>query len=234
MINILAVDDDFDFHEILKIKLPSAEFNLVLACSEKEFFEKIESKKFDLFLLDLSLDNHPLRGLEILIKLRQDNFKEIPIIVLSNTSSKKIVANALELGANDFISKPIDGKLLVSKMRSLVEENKSFSKELEFGSIPKLASEVIITSKLHLVAITEVGFLAKGSAYVAKGAKVKLRSSHFHEIFGLDKIEVYSTGFHSEISGVYMTTFEIDPDNKKSMNKAKMWIKEKRMDPNNR
>ena len=228
MINILAVDDDLDFQEILKIKLPSSEFNLVLSNTEKEFFEKIDSQKFDIFLLDLSLDNHPLKGLEILTKIRQEKFKDVPAIVLSNSSSKKIVSNALELGANDFISKPVDGKLLVSKIKALIEGNQAFAKELEFGVVPGTTLDIFISSKIRLTAITEMGFLVEGSAYVSKGSKLKLRSPLLKEILGIDTIEVNSTGFNSEVSGVYITTFEIDPDNKEFLNKIKMWIKTNR------
>ena len=228
MINILAVDDDLDFQEILKIKLPSSEFNLVLSNTEKEFFEKIDSQKFDIFLLDLSLDNHPLKGLEILTKIRQEKFKDVPAIVLSNSSSKKIVSNALELGANDFISKPVDGKLLVSKIKALIEGNQAFAKELEFGVVPGTTPDIFISSKIRLTAITEMGFLVEGSAYVSKGSKLKLRSPLLKEILGIDTIEVNSTGFNSEVSGVYITTFEIDPDNKEFLNKIKMWIKTNR------
>ncbi|MBC7427159.1 MAG: hypothetical protein H7336_01025 [Bacteriovorax sp.] len=62
-------------------------------------------------------------------------------------------------------------------------------------------------------------------AYVAKGSKIKLRSSRVQEIFGIDTVSAYSTGFSSEISGVYVTAFEIDPDNKDLVSKAKLWIK---------
>ena len=228
MINILAVDDDLDFQEILKIKLPSSEFNLILSNTEKDFFEKIDSQKFDIFLLDLSLDNHPLKGLEILTKIRQEKFKDVPAIVLSNSSSKKIVSNALELGANDFISKPVDGKLLVSKIKALIEGNQAFAKELEFGVVPGATPDIFISSKIRLTAITEMGFLVEGSAYVSKGSKLKLRSPLLKEILGIDTVEVNSTGFNSEVSGVYITTFEIDPDNKEFLNKIKMWIKTNR------
>ena len=228
MINILAVDDDLDFQEILKIKLPPSEFNLVLSSTEKDFFEKIDSQKFDIFLLDLSLDNHPLKGLEILMKIRQEKFKDVPAIVLSNSSSKKIISNALELGANDFIAKPVDGKLLISKIKALIEGNQAFAKELEFGVVPGGTTDIFITSKIRLVAATEIGFIVEGSAYVSKGTKLKLRSSLLKEILGCDTTEVYSTGFNSEVSGVYMTTFEIDPDNKELLSKLKVWIKANR------
>ena len=43
MIEILAIDDDLDFHEILKIKLPAQEYNLTLTSSESDFFDKYKT-----------------------------------------------------------------------------------------------------------------------------------------------------------------------------------------------
>jgi hypothetical protein len=65
----------------------------------------------------------------------------------------------------------------------------------------------------------------EGNSFIAKGSKVKVSSNRIKEVFGLDNLEVYSTGFNCEESGVYMTTFEIDPDKKDLLNKAKLWIK---------
>lgn len=225
MINILAVDDDLDFHEILKIKLPTSEFNLTLTSSEKEFFEKMDSGKFDLFLLDLSIDDHPLKGIEILVRIRQDKQLETPVIVLSNSNSKKTNSSALELGANDFVNKPIDGKLLISKIKALIDGSQAFSKELEFGTTPDKLPEIQILAKFRLVSISDIGLVLESSAYVAKGSKVKLCSDRIKEIFGVKLIEVYSNGFDSEVSGVYRTTFEIDPEDKDLISKAKLWIK---------
>ncbi len=225
MINILAVDDDLDFQEILKIKLPSTEYNLTLTTTEQEFFEQMDKGNFDIFLIDLSLDNHPLKGLEIIIKIRQEKNKDKPIIVLSNNSAKKTISNALEIGASDFVSKPVDGKLLKTKITALVQGNQAYSKELEFGKPSEKQPNVLLVSKLRLLAITELGFLIEGNAFVAKGSKIKLSSPRIQEIYGQNSIEVYSTGFNSEVSGVYVTAFEIDPENKEMVNKTKLWIK---------
>lgn len=225
MINILAVDDDLDFQALLKVKLPPSEFDLTLASTEKEFFEKIDSKKFDVYLLDLSIDDHPLKGLEILIRIRQEKMSETPVVVLSNSSSKKVVSNALELGANDFVSKPIDGKLLINKIKALVEGNQAFSKEFEFGETPEKMPEIKLLTKFRFISLSDLGFVLESQAYVAKGSKAKLYSERITEIFGVKSLEVYSTGFDSESSGVYRTTFEIDPDNKELISKARLWIK---------
>lgn len=223
MINILAVDDDLDFQEILKIKLSATEFKLTLASTESEFFEKFESEKFDVFLLDLSLDNQPLKGLEMVTKIRQGKASDTPIIILTNTDAKKIVANSLELGANDFVNKPLNPQLLISKIKALVSGNQAFEKELE--AMPGKGVSLQLGTKMRLVAITEIGFIVEGSAYIAKGSKIKLKSARIKEIFGLESLDVYSTGFNSERSGIYQTVFEIDPDHKDTVSKAKVWIK---------
>lgn len=225
MIRILAVDDDLDFQEILKIKLNSKDIELTLTSTEAEFEAKFSEGKYDLILLDLSFDDNPLKGLEILSKIRQEKNNDVPIIVLSNTSTKKTVSSALELGANDYVNKPVDGKLLNIKIKDLVGGNQAFAKELELGKVPGKAITITVSSKLKLVSISELGFVVEGSAYIAKGSRIKLRSERIKEIFGTDSIDVYSNGFNSEISGVYQTTFEIDPDLKETINKVRMWIK---------
>lgn len=225
MINVIALDDDLDFHEILKAKLSSSEYILTLATTENEFFEKFSVKKYDIALLDLSVDDQPLKGLEILVRLRQEKNSEIPVIVLSQESAKKIISNALELGANDFVAKPLDGKLLNSKIKGLIQGTQAFAKELEFGTTPDKQPDIILTSRLKMVAVTELGFLLEGSAYVAKGSRVKIKSDRIQEIFGVEMVEAYSTGFNSDKPGVFLTTFEIDPDQKDLLNRSKLWIK---------
>lgn len=224
MINVLAVDDDLDFHKILKIKLDPKEFQLTLVTTEVEFFLSFENNKYDAILLDLSFDGSPLKGFEILGKIRQEKNDDTPVIVLSNSNSSKIVSSALELGANDFINKPVDGKLLARKIQELKGGNAAFSKELELGATPGKKSQVKLSTNLRLVSISELGFVLEGTSFVARGYRIKLKSARIKEIFGTESIEAYSTGFSSEISGVYINTFEINPDQKDTVLKVKEWI----------
>jgi CheY-like chemotaxis protein len=225
MIEILAIDDDLDFHEVLKAKLPASEYKLTLTKNETEFFSKFLSQKFDICLLDLSIDDSPLKGLEILSKLRIEHASDTPVIVLSNTNSEKVISNALELGANDFTAKPLDGRLLIAKIKLVITGEQAFGEVIKFGKFPGKQPDVTITARLKLKALTELGFLVEGDAFVAKGTKVKLSSPRIREIFGEDVIEVYSTGFATEKNGNFLTTFEIDPENRDMIAKAKFWIK---------
>jgi DNA-binding response OmpR family regulator len=225
MIKILAIDDDLDFHEILKIKLSQVDFELTITSTEIEFENKFNEQKYDLILLDLSIGDNPLKGLEILSKIRQVRNNDTPVIVLTNTNTKKTVSSALELGANDYVNKPVDGKLLVIKIKQLVGGNQAFAKEIALGTTPGKPTAITLSAKLRLVSISEIGFIVEGNAFIAKGSRVKLKSERIKEIFGTESIDVYSTGFNSEVSGVYLTSFEIDPDLKETINKVRMWIK---------
>jgi len=225
MINVLACDDDFDFHEILKIKLPAAEFQLTLTSTEKEFWEKYDSGPFDLFLLDLSIDDSPVKGLELINKIRSEKNSETPIIVLSSSTSEKVLSNAFELGANDFNSKPLDGRLLISKIKSAISGGQAFSEIIKFGKFPGKQPDVTMTTTLKLKGISELGLLVEGNAFIAKGAKVKVASKRIKEIFGVDSIDLYSNGFSAESNGVFLSNFEIDPDNKDLITKAKFWLR---------
>lgn len=225
MINILACDDDLDFHEILKIKLPATEFKLTLSSTEKEFWEKFDTQKFDLFLMDLSIDDSPVKGLELINKIRSEKNNETPIIVLSGSNSEKILSNALELGANDYNSKPLDGRLLISKIKAAVSGGQAFSEIIKFGKFPGKQPDVTMTTRLRLKGISELGLLVEGNAFIAKGTKFKLASARIKEIFGVDVIDLYSNGFSAETNGVYLSTFEINPENKDLIAKAKFWIK---------
>lgn len=225
MINILACDDDIDFHEILKIKLPAADFKLTLTSTEAEFWQKFDSEKFDIFLLDLSIDDSPVKGLELINKIRQDKASETPIIVLSSANSEKIISNALELGANDFNGKPLDGRILIAKITSLISGDKAFGEVIKFGKFPGKQPEVTMSTTLKLKGISELGFLMEGDAYVVKGTKVKVSSARIKEIFGVETIDLYSNGFSVEKNGLYLSKFEINPDNKDLVGKANFWIK---------
>lgn len=225
MIKILACDDDLDFHEILKAKLPASEFELILTSTEKEFWEKFELLPYDLFLLDLSIDDSPVKGLELINKIRSEKSNETPIIVLSGVSSEKIISNAVELGANDFNSKPLDGRLLITKIKSVLSGGMAFNETIKFGKFPGRQPDVTMTSTVRLKSISEVGLVVEGNAFITKGTKVKVASVRIKEIFGVDVLELYSNGFSAESNGLYLSKLEINPDNKDLITKAKFWIK---------
>ena len=101
---ILLIEDDKFISDLYKDGLEWAGLKMITAYDGKEGMEKIKSENPDLILLDLVLPT--MNGFEILEKIkRDDKFKNIPIIILSNLSEKEDVKKAMELGADDYLVK---------------------------------------------------------------------------------------------------------------------------------
>jgi len=113
---ILLVDDEKDIVEFLQYNLEQEGFNVITAYDGKEALEKI-SQKPDLLILDVMMPR--MNGYEVCEKLRGiDEYKNIPIVFLTAKSSEIDEVHGLNIGANDFIQKPISPKKLIARVRS--------------------------------------------------------------------------------------------------------------------
>jgi len=116
---ILLVEDDDDFRFYLKDNLASL-FIIMEAANGKEGWQKALSGQPDLMVSDV---NMPLMdGLELSRKMKGDErVRHIPVILLTALSSEQDQLRALGLGVNDYISKPFNVEILISRIRNLLE-----------------------------------------------------------------------------------------------------------------
>jgi putative two-component system response regulator len=117
---ILAVDDDLINLKLLKsmlMKNPDVK-EVIEAKNGADAIGQIKSRSdIDLILLDIIMPI--MNGLEVLKVVRSDeNIEQLPIIVLTTDETKK--TEALELGANDFLMKPIRSVELMQKIESII------------------------------------------------------------------------------------------------------------------
>ena len=130
---VLLVDDEEDFLKTLAERLETRGLKVTTATSGEDALAGIEGQEFDLIVLDLAMPG--LDGLETLkrIKTRQP---EAEIIMLSGQGSIKTSIEAMKLGAEDFLQKPVNISELLDKIseakdkRMLVLQSKSI-KEIE-------------------------------------------------------------------------------------------------------
>jgi len=102
---ILIVEEDRFLRKIYKNKLTSAGFEFIEATNGEEGLNKIIFEKPDLVLLDLILPRK--NGFDVLIGMKRNNeTKDIPVIILSNLSQESDVRRGLSLGAQDYLVKP--------------------------------------------------------------------------------------------------------------------------------
>jgi len=115
-LKILNVDDDMINRKLLSTMIKKAEgiSEVVEVANGEEALKELKSKKYDIVLLDIIMP--VLDGLEVIRVMKSDkNLKDIPIIILTTDDSKK--AQALELGANDFLPKPVRAAALLEKIK---------------------------------------------------------------------------------------------------------------------
>jgi two-component system alkaline phosphatase synthesis response regulator PhoP len=116
MKTILVVDDEFKIVQIARDYLEHAGFSVLTAGDGKSALAAARSAKPDLVILDLGLPE--MDGLDVTRALRKDS--DVPIIMLTARGEETDKLVGLELGADDYITKPFSPKELVARVRTLL------------------------------------------------------------------------------------------------------------------
>jgi len=113
---VISVDDDENFQTVVRLYLEGEGYDVVTVSSGRELLEKIDTLKADVMLLDLMMPGQD--GLSVLAGIRQRT--RMPIIVVSGKTdtTEKIVG--LEMGADDYITKPFEMRELVARIKAVM------------------------------------------------------------------------------------------------------------------
>jgi two-component system alkaline phosphatase synthesis response regulator PhoP len=119
---ILVVDDEKDITDSVGISLESEGYNVVKANTGHDAIEKARVEIPDLILLDIMLPD--MNGYEITNKLRKDPLtKLIPIIMLTGRGGLNDKIEGLDLGADDYITKPFNVRELKARVRTVLRRS---------------------------------------------------------------------------------------------------------------
>lgn len=126
---ILAVDDESSILDLLKFNLEKEGFNFISAEDGEEGINKVLNEKLDLLLLDVMIPK--MDGLSVCKKIRQENIN-IPIIMLSARGEEIDKVLGLEIGADDYITKPFSPREVIARIKANLrkfDKNKSVEEE---------------------------------------------------------------------------------------------------------
>jgi DNA-binding response OmpR family regulator len=113
---VLLVEDDHSIREMVTLGLANAGFRVSSCADGREGLERLRHDAFDLAVLDVMLPT--LDGFEITREIRKDS--RIPIVILTARADATDVIVGLELGADDYVTKPFDMPVLVARCRSVI------------------------------------------------------------------------------------------------------------------
>ena len=118
-IRILIADDEPNQLELLSYNLSSADFEVLRAGDGQQAFEMVEEHRPDLAIIDWMMPH--MSGIDLCRKLRSRNeTKNMPIIILSARGEEGDRTLGLDIGADDYISKPFSPRELISRVRALL------------------------------------------------------------------------------------------------------------------
>ncbi len=120
--NILVVEDDVDINNLITKTLEKQNYKVTQAFSGSEALLQLSISEFKLMLLDLMLPG--MSGEEIISKIRDE--KEIPIIVISAKTSLKDKVNVLNIGADDYITKPFESEEIIARVNSQLRRYRKY------------------------------------------------------------------------------------------------------------
>ena len=127
---ILAVDDEEDILELLEYNLAKEGFRVVRVTTGEAALQAARRHGPDLILLDLMLPG--VDGLEVCKELKRENkTSAIPIIMLTAKGEEADVVLGLELGADDYVTKPFSPRVLVARVRAALRRSASADEDWE-------------------------------------------------------------------------------------------------------
>ena len=121
---ILIVEDEEDILELVTFNLAKEGYQITGVLSGEDAVRKIKSESVDLVILDLMLPG--IDGLEVAKILQSDpETKHVPIIMLTAKGEETDIVTGLELGADDYITKPFSPKVLNARVRAVLRRQTS-------------------------------------------------------------------------------------------------------------
>jgi two-component system, OmpR family, alkaline phosphatase synthesis response regulator PhoP len=193
---ILLVDDEKDIVEFLQYNLVQEGFNVISAYNGEQALEKI-SQKPDLVILDVMMPK--MDGYEVCAKIRaMEEYKNLPIIFLTAKASEIDEIHGLNIGANDFVAKPISPKKLIARVKSnlrkieAAQEKSDVPKEIVIGQLVINREKYSVTLKGKKIIFPKKEF--EILAYLASNpGKVFHREKILNDVWGTDIFVVERT-----------------------------------------
>ncbi len=156
---VLVAEDDKAIRDSIGIYLKNANYNVVFAEDGKECLELFSKEKIDLVIMDLMMPN--MSGEEAITRLRRDSY--VPIIILSAKSEDYDKVIGLDIGADDYITKPFNPLELMARVNSNIRRFYSYktqenSNSIEIGGTILDLMEKSITVDGNKISLTSIEY----------------------------------------------------------------------------
>ncbi|HPF13053.1 MAG: response regulator transcription factor [Planctomycetes bacterium] len=189
---ILIIEDDADIVELLQYNLTKEGFRVRVARDGDSGLHEARRYRPDLILLDLMLPG--VDGLEVCRRLKRDSdLSSTPVLMVTAKAEESDVVSGLEMGADDYLSKPFSPRELLARVRAVLRRGQSSSEHekarLEFGGVVLDRPRHEVTVDDRLVEFTRAEFRLLWALGSSPG-----------RVFARDELVEFITGGEAHIS----------------------------------
>jgi len=118
-LTVLVIDDDPVILELLRVNFEIEGFDVISAADGEEGFKRAQAERPDIVISDIMMPRRD--GLQLLTDLKADpSTADLPVILLSAKAQKTEVQHGLDLGADDYITKPFDPLELIDRLNAVM------------------------------------------------------------------------------------------------------------------
>ena len=183
---ILIVDDEKDIVELVRYNLEKEGFKCYVAFDGEEAVEKAKDKKPDLVLLDIMMPK--IDGIEACRQIREiDSLKSVFIAFLTARSEEYSELAGFDVGADDYITKPIKPRVLVSRIKAILKRKKEEAIREDI-----MVGDIRIDRNTFMVIVREPDLILPKKEFellyllASKPGKVFTRESILNKVWGTD------------------------------------------------
>ena len=186
---ILVVDDEENIVELIKFNLEKEGYEVLVAYDGQDALNKIREREVNLLVLDLMLPK--MGGLDVCKEIRNDEeLNELPIIMLTAKEKEVDRILGLELGADDYVTKPFSPRELVARVKAILRRANFRSKKKNDRQIKVGEIKIDLNKHEVLLAGKKVSFTPKEfellKLLAAASGKVLTRGSLLKRIWGYE------------------------------------------------
>jgi two-component system, OmpR family, alkaline phosphatase synthesis response regulator PhoP len=162
---ILLIEDEEDIAALIKLQSDISGYKLIVAYDGLNGYEAVEKEVPDLIVLDIMLPGQS--GLDVCRKIKTNpNLNHIPIIIISAKSEETDVVLGLELGADDYVTKPFSPRVLFSRVKAVLRRNNEGEKPMQvitFGDFTIELEKYLVKKRDKTIQLTlsEFGILRR-------------------------------------------------------------------------
>ncbi len=187
---VYLIDDDQDFG---KFVLQNVVRERRLAVRYFSDFEKmwkaLENEVPELILVDLHFGKMKNYGFELASKLKE-RYADVALWMVSSQSDRQAINHALELGIDDYITKPVNDQYLLAKLLDCYSQRSN--SRLQSGvltgfKVPGAERNIHCRLSYQVSAVHEEGVLVRGPHYISRGATIQIKSPVLNDIFSQDR-----------------------------------------------